>query len=489
MLGLTASQAGEALGIAEPTVREYRRRCRKKLGIDNLSDIEGVLPAGSLAKSPAEAAGSRAWPGAACCCLFAAAALVLVPIEGAVHAWSDVWATAFGLGIGLGGAWFVRAVLAGRGSGRIGLLAVVGGLVAATAILVCLRTGLVLPTEEGATRKALVLSGMALFVVCFALLFDRAVPHADPKVLSGAVLAAGMAVLCAQAGVVVWAVLLCLLMLGAAAFAVLAFWRGGDSDASALWLCPWSLPWLAGAALVAWTWSEVWRSQMYDSLLPILQWGALVVLAAASWKIYKACGVAARPTLVVALAVALLALCAVGFGEALALYALLLAAIWSQGRRGLRMEGRSWHTGAVAAACGAIGGTLVTNAVGYPLSRRAGLAAFGGPEAFMMLVTCCVGAVCLLVALSCVVAAVRAPASKLDNLPDEQRLEALFVDRGLSKAQANMVALLMTGVSAAEVAGRLHYAPSTVARARRDACRAFGVRTQGQLVDAVGKLL
>lgn len=135
-----------------------------------------------------------------------------------------------------------------------------------------------------------------------------------------------------------------------------------------------------------------------------------------------------------------------------------------------------------------VAGALVTNAFGWSLSVNANLTVLGGRSAFAMLVVCVVGALCVAVACACAKAAC-AMNRWADDFLEAGRAQALLADRGLSPAQARMVVLLLGGVPAAEVALRLNYARSTVDRARRDACRAFGVCTCGQLANEMGRLM
>ena len=180
--GLTAAEAGEILGVAEPTVREYRRRCRKKLAVDDLSSVAEVLSAGFVEGAAPDNPGRWGREAAvALAALVSAVVLALLPFAGAPRVWSDAWATAFGTGIGLAGAWFVqvmRGPSAGCAPGRPLVLAAVCGLVVAAIVLVGLRTGLVLPAAEGAFRRAWTLGGTALFVGCATLIFDWIAPRA-----------------------------------------------------------------------------------------------------------------------------------------------------------------------------------------------------------------------------------------------------------------------------------------------------------------------
>lgn len=489
--GLTAAEAGEILGVAEPTVREYRRRCRKKLAVDDLSSVAEMLSAEFVERAAPDKPGWRGRGAAvALAALVSAVALALLPFVGAPRVWSDVWATAFGAGTGLAGAWFVQAMRgpsAGRAPGRLLMLAAACGLVMAAIALVGLRTGFVLPAAEGAFRRAWTLGGTALFVGCATLVFDWIAPRIGLRGSVGAAVAACAALLVAQLGVAAWTVELGLAALCAAGAAVCFLWRPGATVVLSPCLCPWGMPWLAAAALVAWMWSDVYRARAYDSLLPVLQWGVCAVLVIGAWRLGRLRGSAVRLPLVAVLAAIVVVSFGVGFGDALVLGALLLVVVWGQ-RPAREGCGRPWHTGVLAASWGTVAGTLATNAFGWPLSANANLTVLGGRSAFAMLVVCVVGALCLAVARACAKAACTMDRWTGESL-DAGRAQTLLADRGLGPAQVQMVMLLLGGTPAAEVALRLNYARSTVDRARRDACRAFGVRTCGQLATEVERLM
>ncbi len=489
--GLTAAEAGEILGVAEPTVREYRRRCRKKLAVDDLSSVEEVLSTGFVERAVPDKPGWRGrGASVALAALVSAVVLVLLPFAGAPRVWSDVWATAFGAGIGLAGAWFVQAMRgpsAGCAPGRPLVLATTCGLVVAAIVLVGLRTGLVIPVAEGTFRKAWALGGMALFMGCAMMLFDWIVPRTVLREFVGVAITACAALLVAQLGVAAWAVELGLVAFCAAGAAAYFLWRSGATAVLSPCLCPWEMPWLAASALMAWMWSDVFRAQAYDSLLPVLQWGACAILVVGAWGLCCLRGQAALLPLAVVLAVTVVVSFSVGLGGALVLCGLLLVVAWGQKPTRKRC-GYAWHTGMLAASCGMVAGTLATNAFGWPLSDNANLTVLGGQSAFAMLVVCIVGALCIAVVYACAKAACTMDRWMGDSL-DAGQAQALLADRGLGPAQAQMVVLLLGGMPAAEVALQLNYARSTVDRARRDACRAFGVRTCGQLANEMERLI
>lgn len=81
---------------------------------------------------------------------------------------------------------------------------------------------------------------------------------------------------------------------------------------------------------MAWMWSDVYRAQAYDSLLPVLQWGTCAVLIVGAWGLCRLRGPAVRLPLVAVLAATVIASFGVGFGGALALCGLLLVVVWGQ---------------------------------------------------------------------------------------------------------------------------------------------------------------
>ena len=183
---LTAAQAGEAIGIAEPTVREYRRRCRKKLKIEDLSDLEHILPEHSLAHKVKARVDSHtekrleAYASYALTSLIATSALALLPYEGVVHTWSDVWTTPFGIGIGIAAAWFVRLCLStSQNPLHIPRFIVACFLAISAVLLAMLRMGVLLPMGEGAFHKAWMLGTTAVFTACIFYAYDNVASAAN----------------------------------------------------------------------------------------------------------------------------------------------------------------------------------------------------------------------------------------------------------------------------------------------------------------------
>lgn len=147
MKGLTSAQAGAAMGIAEATVREYRRRCRVKIDVSTMDELvewihartaEDVLPLESHTDGVIETGGihvaARASNGkrhilevtALAAVVFVSAAL-LFPAVGCALKWDDVWTTGFGLAGGFAMAWVVLFVAglclrAGKTLGKGGAL-------------------------------------------------------------------------------------------------------------------------------------------------------------------------------------------------------------------------------------------------------------------------------------------------------------------------------------------------------------------------------
>lgn len=267
---MSSAQAAKAIGIGASTVREYRSRVRRKLGIQSfdqlgavLSDWDGLGGSGGTRdvslSAPAHAteapgsdavaagvlearpAGRLAYAGSVL--LLLSFVLMLAPMPWVAFIWNSVWATSFGLGIGFA-AWLavkgVRALLAfsvrvghARGDGlrprREGmkdLLAII--ILLASVILAVAVRGYLLPIEPGrAVHKTLTLFSAALFAfACCRLVptclwalasfaWSRAGKDArgGPSALRRAailVASAALVVLVASWGVVAWAYLVAL---------------------------------------------------------------------------------------------------------------------------------------------------------------------------------------------------------------------------------------------------------------------------------------
>ena len=266
---LTSSQAGSLMGIAEPTVREYRRRARRKLGVETLNDALArlvgtpemmggggdahLMPAvggrgGCLANgydsrasvpaapdiAPDETHGVRLAVTVAAtlalCCLLAVAVLALIPAWGTVRMWSDVWTASFGMGAGLVAAWAVRAYAIGTGDSRSLVAFAAFGAVLSAGALAAVRMG-ALPAlaDAGTARAGASLLAMALCTACLDVLARHAMAllrASDMDVLTATALVAlagGGALACGQLGALPWGLALVAMAAIGAMGSLLAF--------------------------------------------------------------------------------------------------------------------------------------------------------------------------------------------------------------------------------------------------------------------------
>ena len=485
--GLTSARAGSLMGVAEPTVREYRRRARRKLGVETLDGALAMLPAGSVVSAPrfrieflgeghsdaissdhvaacgegveGASAGGRETDAAVCvggdadgadvsdrwresgaavpgsddenvsggsngpraksgrearvlraaatvalCCLSAAAALVLLPCEGAVCVWSDTWTTAFGVGVGRIGEWawrWARAALPVGRRGRTGrvevLVAAFGLLIGVAALVVVRRETVPALALDGDVRRMVILFAMVAVVACLSALCRRGLSSARTVGVDGAcafalaALSIGVALVASQAGVGLWSmVLVCATAVGTmlvvgedgpiartcssdgvegapadgvAPIGRTAAARGtmGPRLAASGDVGPGVAPdlcWLAAAALFAWMGAEVWHAQGYDSLLGVLQWGVLALFVITAYREVRI-GTVGPLGVALLVCVGVLGWAVAGLGAALIACGLLLVLAWPLLRGGAHgdglsafdeVNGTSWPVGGEGAA-------------------------------------------------------------------------------------------------------------------------------------------
>ncbi len=366
VLGLSSAEASEAMGVGSPTVREYRRRCRRKFGVRELDDIVAQLPAVAIAEPGDVGADSgedghdpevvplpseplRLTVALALAGLMATAVLALLPSGPALDAWPDVWALSTGIGVGIAAGWaaslVARVLPGGPACGRALPVACGYGLVLAVACLVGVRLGIASGAVDGTARRALLVGTTALVVSCGGALLGgvlRATGRAPltriVAVLAGAACAAA---LCGELLPGAWAIATVLAAacgsVGALREAFLA--RGYDayseprepapaglrarSSERTLPLC-----WACAVGFFAWLWGETWRSQALDSVLGVLQWGVLACELIALWRLVGRRGVGRGAVCLVA-GTGLLVWLVAGAGEALVVSGFLLAVAYA----------------------------------------------------------------------------------------------------------------------------------------------------------------
>ena len=504
--GQTSAQTGRALGIAEPTVREYRRRCRVKLHVEGAAGLAAALPQGSLLRE-AEADGAcvpfavRVLGVVASACLTCCVLLALLPAQGMQHVWSDVWTTSFGMAFGLLLApslmrWM--RTLENRANRRLFVVVLVSVLALSLLVLNWLRLDAATLVWRAAVRKLVLIACTA--TTCASLLVmlgasarlpERGGATAHARLVAAAV-GACVAALAARLGTLS----ACVAMLAAAVpgpVCLLLATSGGTRIAGGALdsrpASPWSLGKLAASAVVFWTWGEVWRASWYVSPLGVLQWCSLGLLALAVAGAWSRGSVTRREIEVLSIQYAFVFLVA---GMACAdVTTFVLLGVSEYGREqadtGRRTSGTwdwMWSSPCAAGAFGLVSGTLATNAVGYLLMRHVSVAAWSSWASYM------VAALFVLAALAGTACHARgtcchpdAPAQPASPVVDAC-LVALQAE-GFSEMQARVAILLAEGHSVSAVAWKMGYSRSAVRGARAKVYQALGVRDRAGLVQAI----
>ena len=330
--GLDSATTAHLMGIKDSSVREYRSRCRRKLGVRDLDDVLSLTSIWVSEDLRRNQGAVSARPAAACpppiesrdihtlaiaralgiTGLVGFASLVLLPFEHAIQTWSDVWAVAFGSGAGLIAAWAAVTTAASR-TGSPSTHGIpckslsVGGIscfVASAALVTLQRLGLMDPQLGHAPQKMLVLMTYMLLVsgitcLLFTLLhsdspkpsfnhcqskMDRAVSLSLAPAFSAVLIALG------SASVVLWAAAAvgsCLTAITGASMHLRLCTRLRTSNEEVYCnrvpercdvraVPPMSQ--LLSVLVFAWTWEEVWRAQRFENLLLPLAPASLVIL-------------------------------------------------------------------------------------------------------------------------------------------------------------------------------------------------------------------
>ena len=256
---------------------------------------------------------------------------------------------------------------------------------------------------------------------------------------------------------------------------------------------------LAVALVAPLAWEELWRGRTWDSLesacIPfVLALGVfgLCWLWALRPRVRLACALATVFACVVAVIEGVL------FGLAVGI-ALLAAVALMTGGFGAPTERAHgtwpWHAPALMLAAGCFLAVYGVNLYGTMLYRQPrGFGLFGGPTGFATFWGVIVGALLLVLAGAWIAALVvrerDARVVRLTPTPSQaQRLRGYLVGRGLRELEIDVVLLLASGASSAQVAVALSYARSTVATARREAYRKLGVHSRDRLIAILNAVL
>lgn len=506
--GQTSAQTGQALGIAEPTVREYRRRCRVKLHVEGSASLATALPQGSLVRE-AEAGGAvvpsvaRALDMVLPACLTCCTLLALLPAQGIQHVWSDVWTMSFGMAFGLLLAPLLRRWVGSLKSGlgrRLFCVVLLSVLALSLLVLSWLRLDAATLVWRAAVRKLVLLActatacaSLLAMLGASARLLEQGGAAAHIRLVSGATgaCAAALAVrlgalpACVVMLAVAAAGLVCLLLAMGLGGGVRLVWKAADN----LPTSPWSLGRLAASAVVFWTWGEVWRASWYVSPLGVLQWctlGLLALAVAGAWSR----GAATRWEIeALSIQYALVFLVAGMACADVTTFVLLVVSGYGRGQAGTdrRTSGAwdwMWSSPCAAGALGLVEGTLATNAVGYLLMRHVSVAAWlsraGYMVAALFVLAVLAGAACRARDTRCHPDAPVQPASLVENA----RLAALRT-HGLSELQARVAISLAEGRSVHATAREMGYSRSAVCGARARAYQVLGAHDREGLMRAI----
>lgn len=525
MKGLTSAQAGAAMGIAEATVREYRRRCRVKIGVSTMDELvewihartaEDVLPPESHADGVIETSGihvaARASNGkrhilevtALAAVVFVSAAL-LFPAVGCALKWDDVWTTGFGLAGGFAIAWVALFVVglclrAGKTFGKKGLACLLA-VFAASSFTFALMQGGIVAVGSGALWRAVRLTCISLLSMSATVtlrymlwLFDLPRDYACRFVLPVLVVSGiGGLVLC-QLESSVWlvAVLLALTCCIALVLAVVVCVVKPEADQSVgqgtLVPSGYRFSWLLAFGLVMWLWEEIWRAQGFESSADFMQWGVLLLLGISLVKQKRILTVEPAAALI-ALVVLLISGLLTGVAQVVVLVYCLLtgfSAVYGDEPHGGYAQGRPWHSSLISGAFCLVVGTLVSNVVGSVGAADIVDAIVLALDSDLFIGLGILAVVVLAVAL-CVWDIAAGDVVSL-SLAGEERVRTTLMARGLSPSQIDIALLLAQGLSVSEAARELHYSRSTVALARRQCYAALGVADRASLVVALETL-
>ena len=525
MKGLTSAQAGAAMGIAEATVREYRRRCRVKIDVSTMDELvewihartaedalslesptDGVTEMGSMRAAVQVSNRKRHFleVTALAAVVFVSAAL-LFPAAGCALKWDDVWTTGFGLAGGFAMAWvalFVAGLClrAGKTLGKSGLACLLTVFAASSFTFALMQGGIVTVGSEALYRAVRLtcislLSMSAVVMLRYMLwLFDLPRDYACRFVLPVLVVSGiGGLVLC-QFENSVWlaTVLLALTCCGALVLAVVLCVVKPKADQSvgqgALLTSGCRFSWLLAFGLAMWLWEEIWRAQGFESSADFMQWGVLLLLGIAFVKQKR--NLAVEPAAVlIALVVLFISGLLTGVAQVVVLgYCLStgFSTVYGDEPHGGYVQGCPWHSSLISGAFCLAVGTLVSNVVGSVSAADIVDAIVLALDSDLFIGLGILAVVILAVAL-CVWDIVTGDVVSL-SLAGEERVRTTLMARGLSPSQIDIALLLAQGLSVSEAARELHYSRSTVALARRQCYAALGVADRASLVVALETL-
>ena len=421
LLHYSSAKTASIIDVKSSTVREYRRRVAIKMGVASIEEAAELLPASSVTLRLSEERGDHASQqargraqavitSAALSGILCLAVLVLLPFGG-VRSWADSWTSCMGMGIGLALTAAARSALTAPYGSRhlvrkrnavnvmIHLAAAAAVLVLAAAILsqIVMRTGL-LPLSPGhAPQKALNVASLAAISFWSALALSRLrgiarVALGARPLLSALPMASAcfVVVIAGVGGDQPWALAVVLSALTAIPCSAVLLHRSGPTTFLAR--TEDHMPRISSllcVAIAAWTWGEIWRSQDFTSMMPVLEWGSASILgiallcSAASLRVFRT---AALSTCMTSLVTAYF----LGSGAGLII---VWAHIFLFGKtteivgahiaqNPIEVEPMGpWYSPLLAAGCALVGGPLITNAYGFAVLHPGKLQFLGSAAA------------------------------------------------------------------------------------------------------------
>lgn len=406
LLHYPSAKTASIIGVKSSTVREYRRRVSVKMGVASIEEAVELLPTSSVtprfseersdhAPQETQSRAQAVITSVALSGVLCLAVLVFLPFGGGVRPWTDSWTSCMGMGIGLiltaaarstptapyGSRRLVRKHSAANVMIHLAAAAAVLVLVAAILSQIVMRTGL-LPLSPGhAPQKALNVASLVAISFWSAIALSRLRELARAALGTRPLLSAlPMASVCfavvitGVGGSQPWALAVVLSALTAIPCSAVLLHRVGPTVflARAEDHTP-RIPSLLCVAIAAWTWGEIWRSQDFTSMMPVLEWGSASILgiallcSAASLRMFKT---AALSTCMASLVTAFF----LGSGAGLII---VWAHIFLFGKTTeivgahiaqspIEVEPMGpWYSPLFAAGCALVGGPLITNAYGF----------------------------------------------------------------------------------------------------------------------------
>lgn len=508
--GLKANELARLEGISPSTVRVYRMRACKKLGFSSVDQVAAAIVTGrppfNEKSNPNDQQALSHVPGGIVGIAGTVGALVLVtmPYGPATSSWDLSWVTAFGIALGLCALALCRVVqsyIPNTPAPKAPALRVIAplafmlccfaaivnhgqlALIATEAIPIPLRWSTILilagVTASGAfviarCRSSLAAhtpsaASLALTVITLVAL----IPCVFPNVWS----------ICLAGTAVVGALGCLVCIIGNPAGRPPAIQHARADHGNPVIALSW-------CTCLAFTWEELWRGQIYSSLIPY----CLPFLVVSYGCTLLAChSLHLRPATIGISCIATVgsALCeGIAFGCFIGIALSLLACLTSPPTHGARyaaLAKQRWSAGAplIAAAFGMLVAVYCGNEWGAHLLSDTATMLPDVPRSIVEGAS--VGIVllaCSLLGLSQCIQTGRST-SNAGIAIDDERLRGFLQSKAITGLQANVIVALVHGERPFEIADSLAYSPSTIAAARKEAYATLGIQTKAQLLTLI----